>query len=258
MIVEQYEVGNFGVFCYLIGDEESQEGLFIDPRTMLRGLSQKLNLMDWIKLNISSTPISCGPYHGKRGDGQEDRSEDRRPRRRCNGFGSDSFRSPGNVQRHNLSSCRYRGQEGDVIQVGNVGLKVIHTPRSFRRWNVPLSRWKGVYRGYPLCRLGGENRFARELMGCHGRHLFGTSSMSYPERRWSSRVITMDPRRPRPFNMSGDTIPLSVERPDACRTQTHMWSSGLFREGLLYKEFEIRNTKFETISNDQILNIRNK
>jgi len=31
MIVKQYEVGNFAVFCYLIGDEESQEGLFIDP-----------------------------------------------------------------------------------------------------------------------------------------------------------------------------------------------------------------------------------
>jgi len=31
MIVKQYEVGNFAVFCYLIGDEETQEGLLIDP-----------------------------------------------------------------------------------------------------------------------------------------------------------------------------------------------------------------------------------
>src|SRR4030042_2774823 len=31
MIVKQYEAGNFAVFCYLIGDEETQEGLFIDP-----------------------------------------------------------------------------------------------------------------------------------------------------------------------------------------------------------------------------------
>ena len=31
MIVKQYEVGNFAVFCYLIGDEETKEGLFIDP-----------------------------------------------------------------------------------------------------------------------------------------------------------------------------------------------------------------------------------
>jgi len=31
MIVKQYEVGSFSVFCYLIGDEETKEGFFIDP-----------------------------------------------------------------------------------------------------------------------------------------------------------------------------------------------------------------------------------
>src|SRR5512139_2341345 len=31
MIAKQYEVGNFSVFCYLIADEETREGLFIDP-----------------------------------------------------------------------------------------------------------------------------------------------------------------------------------------------------------------------------------
>ena len=31
MIFNQYEVGHFSVFCYLIGDEESKEALFIDP-----------------------------------------------------------------------------------------------------------------------------------------------------------------------------------------------------------------------------------
>jgi glyoxylase-like metal-dependent hydrolase (beta-lactamase superfamily II) len=31
MIVRQYEVGSFEIFCYLIGDEKAGEGLFIDP-----------------------------------------------------------------------------------------------------------------------------------------------------------------------------------------------------------------------------------
>jgi hydroxyacylglutathione hydrolase len=31
MIVRQYEVGSFEIFCYLIGDEKLGEGLFIDP-----------------------------------------------------------------------------------------------------------------------------------------------------------------------------------------------------------------------------------
>jgi len=38
MIIKQYEVGNFSVFCYLIGDEETQEGLFIDPADDARRL----------------------------------------------------------------------------------------------------------------------------------------------------------------------------------------------------------------------------
>ncbi len=31
MLFKQVEVGNFSVFCYLIGDEKSKEALFIDP-----------------------------------------------------------------------------------------------------------------------------------------------------------------------------------------------------------------------------------
>jgi len=31
MIVRQYEVGSFEIFCYLVGDEKRGEGLFIDP-----------------------------------------------------------------------------------------------------------------------------------------------------------------------------------------------------------------------------------
>ena len=31
MIIRQFEVGNFGIFCYLVGDEQAKEGLFIDP-----------------------------------------------------------------------------------------------------------------------------------------------------------------------------------------------------------------------------------
>ena len=31
VLIRQIEVGNFGIFCYLIGDEQAKEGLFIDP-----------------------------------------------------------------------------------------------------------------------------------------------------------------------------------------------------------------------------------
>ncbi|UCD70724.1 MAG: MBL fold metallo-hydrolase [Syntrophobacterales bacterium] len=31
MVIEQYEVGSFAVFAYLVGDEESGKGLIIDP-----------------------------------------------------------------------------------------------------------------------------------------------------------------------------------------------------------------------------------
>ena len=53
MVVKQYEVGNFAVFCYLIGDEESQEGLFIDPaddatRLLAEARSHGLNKIKYI------------------------------------------------------------------------------------------------------------------------------------------------------------------------------------------------------------------
>ena len=48
MIVKQYEVGNFAVFCYLIGDEETQEGLFIDPADDAREASRRSEI-SWIK-----------------------------------------------------------------------------------------------------------------------------------------------------------------------------------------------------------------
>src|SRR5512139_2218630 len=38
MIVKQYEVGQYAVFCYLVGDEQSGEGLFIDPADDTDGL----------------------------------------------------------------------------------------------------------------------------------------------------------------------------------------------------------------------------
>src|SRR4030066_1062736 len=53
MIVKQYEVGNFGVFSYLIGDEETKEGLFIDPaddadRLISEAKSHGLNKIKYI------------------------------------------------------------------------------------------------------------------------------------------------------------------------------------------------------------------
>jgi hypothetical protein len=31
VLIKQFEVGNFSIFSYLIADEQSKEGLFIDP-----------------------------------------------------------------------------------------------------------------------------------------------------------------------------------------------------------------------------------
>ena len=44
MVFEQFEVGSFAVFCYLIGDEEAQEGLFIDPADETDELISKAKL----------------------------------------------------------------------------------------------------------------------------------------------------------------------------------------------------------------------
>ncbi len=129
MVVKQYEVGNFAVFCYLIGDEEAQEGLFIDPadnaRTLLdEAKSHGLNKIKYIVNTHSHVDHIMGNAAMAKKTGakiiihEEDAAAlVRTPSYLLEMFGATASPPADSVVK-----------EGDVIQVGNVKLKVIHTP----------------------------------------------------------------------------------------------------------------------------------
>ena len=129
MIIKQYEVGNFSVFCYLIGDEETQEGLFIDPaddagRLLAEAKSHGLNKIKYIINTHSHVDHIMGNAEMAKKTGakiiihEEDAlALGQTPSSLLEMFGATAS-PPADIL----------VKEGDAIQAGNVKLKVIHTP----------------------------------------------------------------------------------------------------------------------------------
>jgi glyoxylase-like metal-dependent hydrolase (beta-lactamase superfamily II) len=129
MIVKQYEVGNFAVFCYLIGDEETQEGLFIDPaddakRLLGEARSLGLNKIKYIVNTHSHVDHIMGNAEMVKQSGAKliIHEEDagalvRTPPYLLEMFGATAS-PPADIV----------VKDGGAIEVGSVKLKVIHTP----------------------------------------------------------------------------------------------------------------------------------
>ncbi len=129
MVVKQYEVGNFAVFCYLIGDEESQEGLFIDPaddatRLLAEAKSHGLDKIKYIINTHSHVDHIMGNAEMAKKTGakiiihEEDATALVQTPSDLLEMFSATTSPPADIV----------VKDGDVIQVGHVGLKVIHTP----------------------------------------------------------------------------------------------------------------------------------
>ena len=129
MVVQQFEVGNFAVFSYLIGDEKTQEGLFIDPaddakRLLSEAKSHGLKTIKYIVNTHSHVDHVMGNAEMVKKTGakivvhEEDASDvSQTPSDLLEMFGATP--SP---------PAEILVKDGDVIQVGDVKLKVIHTP----------------------------------------------------------------------------------------------------------------------------------
>ncbi len=129
MVVKQYGVGNFAVFCYLIGDEASQEGLFIDPadettRLLAEAKSHGLNEIKYIINTHSHVDHIMGNAEMAKKTGAKIiiHEEDAAALVQTPSYLLEMFRAKTSPPADIVV------KEGDVIQAGNVRLKVIHTP----------------------------------------------------------------------------------------------------------------------------------
>jgi hydroxyacylglutathione hydrolase len=129
MVVKQYEVGNFAVFCYLIGDEESQEGLFIDPaddakRLLAEAKSHGLDKIKYIVNTHSHVDHIMGNAEMVKKTGAKIiiHEKDARDMVQVPPYLLEMFGATPSPQADILV------KEQDAIEVGHVKLKVIHTP----------------------------------------------------------------------------------------------------------------------------------
>jgi hydroxyacylglutathione hydrolase len=129
MVIKQYEVGNFAVFCYLIGDEETQEGLFIDPADQADMLISEAKSYGMNKIKyIVNTHSHVDHVMGNAEMVKKTKAkiiiheEDSGHLVRVPPDLLEMFSATPSPPADILT------KEGDAIQVGEVKLKVIHTP----------------------------------------------------------------------------------------------------------------------------------
>jgi glyoxylase-like metal-dependent hydrolase (beta-lactamase superfamily II) len=129
MIVKQYEVGNFAVFCYLVGDEETKEGLFIDPadaadQLLSEAKSHGLNEIKYIVNTHAHVDHIMGNAEMAKKTGAKIvvHEKDAKFLTQTPSYLLEMFNATASPPADLLV------KEGDLIQVGKLKLKVIHTP----------------------------------------------------------------------------------------------------------------------------------
>ena len=128
MIVRQFEVGNFSIFSYLIADEQAKEGLFIDPSddhdTLLNEAASHGLTIKYIVNTHHHIDHSMGNKGMVRRTGAKIviHEADAPALLTTQRDIMEMFQAESSPPADILVS------DGQLIRVGNVALKVIHTP----------------------------------------------------------------------------------------------------------------------------------
>jgi hydroxyacylglutathione hydrolase len=128
VLVKQFEVGNFNIFSYLVADEQAKEGLFIDPSDEHDLLLKEAEAHELTIKFIVNT-------HSHIDHSMGNREMVRRTGAKVIIHAADApglLETPENVLQmfgaEDPPPADILVSDGQLIQVGNVALKVIHTP----------------------------------------------------------------------------------------------------------------------------------
>lgn len=128
MIVKQFEVGNFNIFSYLVGDEQAGECLYIDPASECEMLTRQAESLGLTVKYVVNT--HCHIDHVM-GNGEMIRKTGAKVIIHEADAGGMEERDPNILamfRAQNPPPPDILVKDGDLIEVGSVGLNVIHTP----------------------------------------------------------------------------------------------------------------------------------
>lgn len=128
MIMKQYEVGNFNIFSYLVGDEDAGECLFIDPSSECDMLIREAESQGLEIKYIVNTHCHIDHVMGNREMVRKTGAKVILHEADADGMEEKDQSILSMFRAENPPPPDILVKDGDLIEVGSLALKVIHTP----------------------------------------------------------------------------------------------------------------------------------